>query len=73
MALDMNGVISKIVICVYVVEINKDNQCEKKNKLHIQNLLWKGHSHSHCHLYLARSQRWTGREIALHRKKSKKK
>lgn len=30
MALDINGVILKIVICVYVVEINKDNQCEKK-------------------------------------------
>lgn len=30
MALDINGVISKIVICVYVVEINKDNQYEKK-------------------------------------------
>ena len=30
MALDINGVILKIVICVYVVEINKDNQYEKK-------------------------------------------
>ena len=31
----------------------------------------KDHSDSHCCLYLARSKRWTGSEIALHRKKIK--
>ena len=32
MALDINGAIPKIVVCVYVVEINKDNQNEKNKQ-----------------------------------------
>lgn len=40
MALDINETMSKIVVCVYVIEIIKDDPKRKTQKLYIQNLPW---------------------------------
>lgn len=57
MALDINETMSKIVVCVYVIEIIKDDPKRKTQKLYIQNLPWYGSQPLPCHLHVAESQR----------------